>query len=100
MRLALFTVTTAVLVGAVGIGQEAKKSDDKPPDMGSVTKEVTEISGKDLKAWIKEIEVKDPSRRALAMRMVMGFGPQKAQLAVPAIIKELEKHKRFEPIDM
>jgi hypothetical protein len=100
MRIALFGLTTLALVCAAGAGQEAKKKDEKPPEMGSVTKEVTEVAGKDLDQWIKEIAAKDPSKRALAMRMVTRFGPKKAQMAVPAIYKELKKHKHPVPIDM
>jgi hypothetical protein len=100
MRVILFGLATLVLVCAGSAGQEAKKKEEKPPDMGSATKEVTEIAGKDLDGWIKEIAHKDPSRRALAMRMVMGFGPQKAQKAVPMIYKELKKHTLSTPIDM
>jgi HEAT repeats len=100
MRIALFGLTAVVLTCAGSAAQEVKKKDDKSPNMGSATKEVTEIAGKNLDAWIKEISHKDPSRRALAMRMVMGFGPQKAQKAAPAIYDELKKHKLATPIDV
>src|SRR5262249_18727423 len=57
-------------------------------------------AGKKLDYWIKEISSKDPSKRENAMRAVVGFGPAKAQQAVPAILAELKKHTAKQPIDL
>ncbi len=100
MRLAMLTLTVFVLLCAASAGQQTKKKDEKPPNTGTA-KEVTEVGGKTLNKWIEEISAKDPSKRAMAMRSVLAFGPEKAQQAVPAILKELGKHKPVTaPIDM
>src|SRR5260370_3869897 len=100
MRLAMLTLTVFVLLCAASAGQQTKKKDEKPPNTGAA-KEVTEVGGKTLNKWIEEISAKDPSKRAMAMRSVLAFGPEKAQQAVPAILKELGKHKPVTaPIDM
>lgn len=100
MRLATFTLTVSVLLCTASAAQPIKKKDDKPPDTGSL-KETTEVGGKTLNKWIEEISAKDPSKRATAMRMVLAFGPEKSQQAVPAILKELGKHRPLTaPIDM
>jgi HEAT repeat protein len=100
MRLAIFTFTVSILLCTASATQPTKKKDDKPPDTGSL-KETTKVGGKTLKEWIEEISAKDPSKRAMAMRTVLAFGPEKAQQAVPAILKELGKHRPLTaPIDM
>lgn len=80
------------------LAQDVRK-DDKA-DKKEVTAPITEIAGKNLDHWIKEIESTDPSRREVAMRTVLEFGPNKAYLAVPALIKELKKHTPTKPIDL
>jgi HEAT repeat protein len=92
MRLAIFTLAVFILLCAASAGQQTKKKDEKPPDTGTA-KEVTKVGGKTLDKWIEEISAKDPSKRAMAMRTVLAFGPEKAQQAVPAILKELGKHR-------
>ena len=100
MRLAIFTLTVSILLCTASSAQPTKKKDEKPPDTGSL-KEITEVGGKTLSKWIDEISAKDPSKRAMAMRTVLAFGPEKAQQAVPAILKELGKHRPLTaPIDM
>ena len=51
----------------------------------------TQIGGKTMEQWIKEIGVPDPSKRENAIRSVLLFGPERAYEAVPAIIKELDR---------
>lgn len=62
--------------------------------------EITEIAGKSIDQWAKAIHSKDPSRREAAIRTVLGFGPERAYRAVPAILAELKKHKPGYPIDL
>jgi HEAT repeat protein len=89
MRLALFTLTAGLLACAAGFGQDTKKKDDKK----EAPKVVTEVGGRDFQHWLDEIRGTDPSKRAIAMKAVMMFGPEKAEQAVPVIISELKKHK-------
>src|SRR5262245_39153732 len=96
MRIALSTLTVFAWLCAAGMAQDAKKKDDKAQKPA----EVTEVAGHDLKHWVGEIASKDPSKRELAMRMVLGFGPEKAQQAVPAVVAELKKHNKPVPIDL
>jgi HEAT repeat protein len=102
MRPVLFTLAATLFIGVAGIGQEAKKKEDKSPSKFGSMKEpdVTEVGGKNLDYWIKEISSKDPSKREAAMRTVLAFGPTKAQQAVPVILAELKKHSAKTPIDL
>ena len=59
----------------------------------------TEVMGKRFTDWVKEIHAVDPSRREEAMKTILLFGPDKAYEAVPEILKELSKHKKF-PVDL
>jgi HEAT repeat protein len=100
MRLALFTFCSLLFACALGVGQEAKKKGEPAVDKaGSQTKDLADVAGKTLEQWVKELSSKDPSRRELAMRMIVQFSPRQAQKAVPALIAELEKHKKT-PIDL
>ncbi len=99
MRLAFFALIAVGLVCAAGAGQEAKKKDDKASDsMKDATP--SEVGGKTLDQWIKQISTKDPSKREQAMQMVLAFGAKRAQQAVPTIIAELKKHTPNTPIDL
>lgn len=73
-----------------------------PPLLYSQDKhtQITEVSGRSLEYWIKEIQNVDPSRRETALRAVVLFGPDRAYQAVPVIIAELKKHTLNKPIDM
>ena len=95
MRYCLFSLVLAIFVVAIGDAQEKKKK-PKEGDKSSVpeVKEVTEVAGKGLDQWIKEIHSTDPTRREIGMKMVLGFGPDKAYTAVPDILTDLEKHKK------
>jgi HEAT repeat protein len=39
--------------------------------------------------WMDEMTSKDPTRKELAMRAIMGFGPRKSQEAVPTLLKAM-----------
>jgi HEAT repeat protein len=111
MRLFVFALTAGALVCASGFGQDGKKKEVPPGTAGPAGKdeksdsmkkapEITEVGGKSLDQWIKETSAKDPSKRENAMRMILNFGPEKAQQAVPAIIAQLKKHSPSTPIDL
>jgi HEAT repeat protein len=63
------------------------------------SKEVTDVAGRKLDDWIKDITHKDPSKRETAILSVLGFGPEKAYQAVPAMLTELRRHSPEYPID-
>ncbi len=75
--------------GPVG-AQDKDKEKDKPP---------TEIAGRKLDEWIKDINHKDPGKRELAIRTVTGFGAEKAYQAVPALLTELRRNTPTNPAD-
>ncbi len=62
-------------------------------------KEITEVGGRSLSEWTKDITHKDPSKRETAARAVLGFGPDKAYEAVPALLTELRRHTPNSKID-
>lgn len=65
---------------------ESSFSQEKPGDT-----KTTQIGGKTIEQWIKEIGAADPSKRENAIRTVLLFGPDRAYVAVPTIVKELDK---------
>jgi HEAT repeat protein len=67
--------------------QKIKKEQDKGP---ATDTQIQEIGGKTLEEWIKEISSKDRSRGENAIRTVIGFGPDRAYAAVPALLAELK----------
>lgn len=99
MRYLLFVLVAAAALAPAG-AQEFKVKDEKKDDKKEVLTTVSEIAGKGIEQWIKEIGSKDPSKRENAMRTVLLFGPAKAYQAVPALIAELKRHSATSPIDM
>src|SRR5262249_52592098 len=68
----------------------APKADAKAaPNMATVPQWPTQIAGKNLDQWIKEIDSPDPSHRVQAMSMVLQFGPS-AKKAIPALVRQLK----------
>jgi hypothetical protein len=59
----------------------------------------TEVEGKSLQAWIKEIPQADRAKSLRAMRNTLRFDPAKAIAAVPVILNELGKHKPANSLD-
>jgi len=82
-------------VGSLQAGDGKKM--DKEKDKGSY---IAEIGGKTLEEWIKEINHRDPGRRATAISTVMMFGPVRAYQALPAILEQLGKHSTSYPLDV
>jgi HEAT repeat protein len=77
-----------------------KKGKTEKKSASQFVPQITEIGGKDLDEWIKEIHASDPSARVNAIRTVLLFGPERAQKAVPALIAELRKHGFSNPLDL
>lgn len=92
MRLFLAAASLLFLAGVVPAHAQEKKS-----DTGT---QITDIGGKTLEQWIKEIGSKDPSKRENAIRTVQFFGPDRAYQAIPAILEQLRKHSPSYPIDI
>jgi HEAT repeat protein len=78
---------------------DPKKDKDKDKEPEKIT-EKTKINGKDLKAWIELIPSPDRSVTEIAIKTIMLYGPDIAKQAVPALIKELNRHKKPDPIDL
>jgi HEAT repeat protein len=76
-------------------GLAAPAAAQQPPEM----KPVSEIAGRTFEQWLKDITHKDPSKRELAIRSVMMFGPERAAEALPALLAELRRHSPSYPID-
>jgi HEAT repeat protein len=60
---------------------------------------IHEIGGKTLPQWIKEISSKDHSKGDHAIRMALGFGPERALEAAPALIHELKRRVPVDSVD-
>lgn len=114
MRYVLLAILAAALLALPARAQVGKKKNSKtdtPPEMkekkGKETKgtpsqppEITEIAGKTIEQWTRAIHSKDPSRRAAAIRTILGFNSKRAYKAVPALIEELKKHRPGYPVDL
>jgi HEAT repeat protein len=110
MRLILFALAAAAILGLSVVAQETKtgpKSDSKAKDekkekssLKETPPEISEVAGKSLEQWIREISSKDPSKREAAIRTVLLFGPERAYQAVPVLLQELKKHTVNAPIDL
>ena len=90
MRTSLALIAALALAAPLGAQEKEKEKEFKEP---------TEIGGRSLAEWIKDISHKDPSRREMAIRTVLLFGPEKAYQAVPALLNELRKHTPERSID-
>jgi HEAT repeat protein len=77
----------AVTLLFVGLFYQVGWSQEKQPDT-----KLSQVAGKTLEQWIKEIGSVDPSKRENAIRTVLLFGPDRAYQAVPAILDQLRKH--------
>jgi HEAT repeat protein len=75
------------VIGA-GNAPGQKKDKEKPPEKKTT---ITEIGGKSIQQWIKEIPSKDRSKGENAIRTVLMFHPDQAYEAVPVIMAELKR---------
>ena len=79
-------------------GPDAKRA--LPPLMkGRNDTDGTEVRGRSLDYWIKEIPSRDQSKSEIAIQSVMLFGADRASQAVPVIIDRLKKHSSSAPVD-
>lgn len=102
MRYWLVSFAAIVVMISTADSQDFKKKDfgkKKDPD-ASKASEMTEFQGRSFKEWQKDIKDKDPSKREVAIRSVLQFGPDKAYEALPDILAELKKHTNSKPIDL
>src|SRR4051794_7569080 len=85
-----------LLLAFAARGQDSKKdlSKDSPSSSGP-----TEIGGKTLEQWIKDIPSKDRSKGENAIRTVLYFPADRAYAAVPVLLAELKKNTFDAPID-
>jgi hypothetical protein len=74
-----------------------KKDKEKPPEKKTTL--ITEIGGKSIDQWIKEIPSKDRSKGENAIRTVLLFHPDVAYPAVPILMTELKKHPNVVILD-
>jgi hypothetical protein len=56
----------------------------------------SQVQGKTLDQWIREIEDPDPSHRSMAITNVLQFGPN-AKKAIPALIKQVKNSPDVAP---
>lgn len=95
---ALFTVALGLFAADIAPAQGKKGKDDKEEKKDASL--IRDIGGRTLDEWIKDINHKDPGRRATAMSTVLLFGPDRAYQALPAILEQLNKHTLSAPLDV
>src|SRR5262249_28182762 len=76
------------------LSSQARSPLEKQPDT-----KLSQVHGRSLEQWIKDINSPDPSKRENAIRTVLLFGPDRAYQAVPALLEQLDKHTSATPID-
>lgn len=79
-----------------GTKNPKEKKENEPPKF-VVPKEVL---GKTFAQWKAECKSKDPTKREIAMKTILFFGPDKAYEVLPDIIAELKKHTANTPVDL
>jgi HEAT repeat protein len=80
--------TTAAQKGGAKDGKTDKTETKKAPQ------ELTDIGGKSIDEWIKEIGSTDRSESSVAIKTVLLFPPEQAKKAIPALLDQLRKHKK------
>src|SRR6516225_7141660 len=99
MRFLLVFAAGAIwFVASAGQAPGQKKDKDKEKPEQKTT--ITEIGGKTIEQWIKEIPSKDRSKGENAIRTVLMFGPDRAYDAVPVLMAELKKHPNVIILDI
>jgi HEAT repeat protein len=78
--------------------KDPKKGAPEPPK--KAPSEVPKLLNKSFDQWLKEIALKDPSKRETAIRAVCAFPPDVAVKALPVILAELKKHGPSTPVDL
>lgn len=102
MRFWLLSTVVVLFAVAAGNSQESK-SKETGKETGKETKpdgkEPAEFMGRSYDQWRKDLKSTDPSKRETAMKAVLMFGLPKAAEAVPDIIADLARQKKF-PVDL
>jgi len=101
MRYSVFSLTMALFLASAASAQDVKKKDagkEKDPN-ASKSMEISDVQGRSFREWQREIKDPDPSKREVAIKTILQFGPDKAYDAVPDIIAELSKHTK-KPVDL
>jgi HEAT repeat protein len=93
----LYSLVLAVLLaaacGQTGAGQtQPKDKKDESPGRTKPTepKWPTEIGGKDMKAWLKDITDPDPAIREAALTVLPNFGPEVRKVAAKPILARMK----------
>jgi len=99
MRLipSLTLVVFALFQSGAVQAQDKDKEKDKKPDVG--VKEITEVLGKSVEEWVKEMHSKDRSRAEIAIKMITAFSQAKALLALDDLLNELANAPLARPLD-
>lgn len=101
MRGLLLVAALATLFPWISSTPAQSGDKDKDKDKDSEKKfYLSDIAGKSIDQWIKEIPSPDRSKGENAIRTVLLFPPEQASAAVPYILAELGKHKAGYPIDL
>jgi HEAT repeat protein len=92
-RSALALSVLGLINGSLWAQQKGKPPADKKPDSKPAKEkpsQISEIGGKKLQEWIKEIDDRDPSIRENAIRTIVMFGPAAGE-AAPTLIKHVDQ---------
>src|SRR5688572_12272634 len=89
----MFAVTTLAVLMLAATAAPAWSQPPPGPE------EITQIAGRPFEEWLKDIGHKDPSKREIAIRSILGFGPERAAEAATPMLAELRRHTASFPID-
>lgn len=96
LALTVFTLSLAQLAAQVAQPPPGQKGQIQNLQGQPKPTYVTEIAGKTLQQWIKEISANDPSTRENAIRTIPLFGPAAVE-AVPALIERINRDRDTSP---
>lgn len=95
MRCQTLAITLFLMLVFAPAGFSQGKDPPKKPD----NTQITEVAGKTIEQWIKEINSEDASKRTQAIHSVLYFGPERAYEAVPTLLAVLKKNFGDPPLD-
>jgi len=75
---------------------DAKMAPKADPNAQPAVNWPSQVAGKTLDQWIKEIEDQDPSHRSMAIDMVLQFGPN-AKKAIPTLVRQVKQSPDVAP---
>jgi HEAT repeat protein len=86
----IVTIVAALLTSlAAAAPLPAQPKAELTPKAAGMTSQTTEINGKTLAQWIKEVRNPDAGLAEVAIRTIMYFGPDASREATPALIDAL-----------